>query len=133
MILVDTSVLIGYLRGHNSKAIEAFESALTYNVPFGITYQIYQELLQGTKDEKEYALLKEYLDTFTFYSLQHGRDSYAASARLYFDCRRKGKTIRSSIDCQIAQVAIENKLRLLHDDRDFDQIAEIAEELELFN
>jgi len=45
------------------------------------------------------------------------------AARLYFVCRRKGVTVRSTIDCLIAAIAIEHKALLLHDDRDFDAIA----------
>ena len=45
------------------------------------------------------------------------------SARLYFELRRKGITIRSNIDCAIAIMAIENNLTLYHCDRDFEEIA----------
>jgi predicted nucleic acid-binding protein len=51
------------------------------------------------------------------------------AARLYFDCRRQGFTPRSSIDCLIAQTAIEHRAALLHDDRDFDAIAKSAPQL----
>jgi hypothetical protein len=42
---------------------------------------------------------------------------------LYFDLRRKGVTPRSTIDVLIALTAMENKLLLLHDNRDFDLMA----------
>ena len=47
------------------------------------------------------------------------------ASRIYFDLRRTGKTIRSSLDCCIAQLAIENKCTLLHNDRDFETIATV--------
>jgi len=45
------------------------------------------------------------------------------TARLYFELRRKGVTIRSNIDCAIAIIAMKNNLVLYHNDRDFDAIA----------
>jgi predicted nucleic acid-binding protein len=51
--------------------------------------------------------------------------SYVDAARIYFDCRRKALTVRSSVDCLIAQVALDNRLALLHSDRDFDAIAKV--------
>jgi predicted nucleic acid-binding protein len=39
--------------------------------------------------------------------------------------RQRGKTVRSPIDCCIAQVAIDHDTLLLHRDRDFETITEI--------
>ncbi|MEA3280386.1 MAG: VapC toxin family PIN domain ribonuclease, partial [Thermodesulfobacteriota bacterium] len=64
--------------------------------------------------------IKKYLGTQRFYYLKDPIDSFARAARIYFDCRREGVTVRSSIDCIIAQTAIENNLFLLHNDKDFD-------------
>jgi hypothetical protein len=50
---------------------------------------------------------------------------------MYFDCRRAGVTIRSATDCLIARIAIEHGLLLLHDDRDFDKMAEVVPDLTL--
>lgn len=51
------------------------------------------------------------------------------AAKLYFKCRKKGITIRSTIDLLIAQTAIENDLYLLHDDNDFTLIAKVDQRL----
>jgi hypothetical protein len=50
---------------------------------------------------------------------------------MYFDCRRAGVTIRSSMNCLIARVTIEHGLALLHDDRDFEKMAEVIPDLAL--
>jgi predicted nucleic acid-binding protein len=42
------------------------------------------------------------------------------AADMYRGLRRRGITIRNSVDCMIAAVAIEHDLPLLHNDRDFD-------------
>jgi len=55
-----------------------------------------------------------------------------SAARIYFDCRRVGLAVRSAIDCLIAQVAIEHDVPLLHDDRNFEQIAQVLPKLKFF-
>ncbi|MBW2741668.1 MAG: PIN domain-containing protein, partial [Deltaproteobacteria bacterium] len=52
-------------------------------------------------------------------------NTWAEAARIYFELRRKGVTINSSIDCCIAQIAIEAGALLLHKDKDFSKIANI--------
>ena len=61
--------------------------------------------------------LESYLE-FQQY-LEASTKTWSKAARIYFDLRRKGKTVRSPIDCCIAQIAIEGKALLLHRDRDF--------------
>ncbi|WP_339367618.1 PIN domain-containing protein [Picosynechococcus sp. NKBG042902] len=47
------------------------------------------------------------------------------AARIYYDLRRGGKTVRSTIDCCIAQLALSYDLVLLHQDRDFEIIKRV--------
>ncbi len=47
------------------------------------------------------------------------------AAEIFFDSRRRGLTIRNSIDCLIAQIAIEHGVPLLQNDRDFAAIARV--------
>jgi predicted nucleic acid-binding protein len=77
----------------------------------------------------DFLLLKSYLDSQGFYNLKNGMESFATAARIYFDCRKKGKTIRSSIDVLIALTAIENSLYLLHNDKDFVNIQSVIPDL----
>lgn len=132
MILVDTSVLIDFLKNKINEGTDKFNTILELSIPFGITSHIYQELLQGTSSERNFNILKKYLDTFTFYSPKDNKQSFAEAARIYFECRKNGITISSSIDCLIAQIARENNLRLLHNDKDFDNIKKIFNNIEFF-
>src|SRR5208283_1751519 len=125
MILVDTSVLIDYLKGKDNQSVRKFEKILADNIPFGINNYIYQEILQGAKDEKEFNTLTEYLDKQIFYELKKDKQSFKAAAEIYIKCRKKGVTVRSTIDLLIVQTAIENKLSLLHNDADFDNISKV--------
>jgi len=133
MILVDTSVLIDFFKGADNKAVALFDEILLKKIPFGINEFIYQELLQGTKSIADYEKLKDYLDTITFYQLILGRESFAKAALLYFTCRRSGITINSTIDLLIAETAIENNLFLLHKDNDFDKIAGVIPNLQIYS
>jgi hypothetical protein len=126
VVLVDTSVLIDYLKGAGNASVSRFQHVLDDGIPFGINSFIYQEVLQGVKTEKDFSLVKEYLDTQRFYSLKDDKDSYAAAAKLYFQCRKKGITVSSTIDFLVVQTALENNLFLLHNDRDFDNIRKVA-------
>ncbi len=125
MILVDTSALIDFFKGSKTVAVENLQEILERGVPFGITSVIYQELLQGARDEAEYAKLQEYLQSQRFYHPLHAVESYAEAARIFFTCRRRGVTIRSTIDCLISRIAMEHDLILLHNDRDFEAMATI--------
>jgi len=126
MVLVDTSILIDFLRGADNAAVRRFQQILDSNIPFGISPLTYLEVLQGTGTDKDYATVKSYLETHRFFGLLDEKESYAAAARIYFDCRRKGITINSTVDCLIAQTAIENDLTLLHNDADFDRMRRVA-------
>lgn len=132
MFLVDTSVWIGYLRQSYRQPVSWFEEILERDLLFGLTGAIYQEVLQGADSEASYEKLRRFLGTQRFYHPADPVASYDAAAAIYFRCRRAGVTVRSTIDCWIAQIAIENNLLLLHDDRDFDFIASVVPELQLY-
>ncbi len=57
MILVDTSVLIHFLKGVDSESSRKFRMVLERRIPFGINSLIFQEILQGAGSEKEYLTL----------------------------------------------------------------------------
>ena len=126
MILVDTSVLIDFFKGGKHERTETFGKVLHHGIPFGISAFIYQEVLQGARSEKEYRVLRKYLAGQRYYHPKDPIDSFAEAAMIYFKCRRKGLTIRSTIDCLIARTAIEHDLYLLHNDNDFDAMAHIV-------
>ena len=125
MILVDTSVLIDFFKSSGSEAALKFRLVLEQTLDFGITSHIFQEVLQGARTEREYNLLRQYLETQKFFHPKDPVDSFAEAAKIFFRCRKKGLTIRSTIDCLIAQIAIEHDLFLLHSDQDFQLMANI--------
>lgn len=52
--------------------------------------------------------------------------TWVTAAQIYYDLQRQGLTVRSSIDCCIAQLAIEHQLILIHNDRNFETIARVT-------
>jgi predicted nucleic acid-binding protein len=127
MVLVDTSVLIDYLRGRESGATRRFQDLLDRHIPYGINSFIYLEVLQGVRTVNDFAQVKTYLDTQRFFRLLDEKESYAAAASIYFKCRKNGITINSTVDCLIAQTAIENNLLLLHNDADFVKMRKVVD------
>ena len=125
MILVDTSVLIDFFKGNSNRAVRDLKEILKRQIPFCISYVIYQEVLQGAKNKKEFDLLNEYLSTQYFFNPLNQVTSYANAAAIYYKWRKNGITVRSTIDCLIAQTALEHKLILLHNDRDFTVMAPV--------
>ena len=132
MILVDTSVLIDYLKGTENATVAAFDKILEKGLPYGITELIYLEILQGARTKEEFNQLREYFETIPFYGLNLGKESYERAAQMNMACRRSGITIRSTIDLLIAETAIKNDLFLLHNDSDFTNMAKAIKELKIF-
>jgi len=132
VVLVDTSVLIGYLKKSDGIPYDKMDYIIDNDIPYGICNYVYQELLQGSRNKQEYELLKEYLNTLPFYDLRHEKQSFENAALIFFNCRRRGITIKSSIDLIIAEIVIENNLYLLHDDMDFTNIAKVFGDLKIY-
>jgi len=126
VILVDTSVLIDFLRGDENPAVQRFLQVIDREIPFGISPLIFMEVLQGAATDKDFMRLEVYLQSQAFYDLRDGRESIARAARMSFELRRKGTALRSSIDFLVAQTAIDNDLYLLHNDADFERIKQVS-------
>ena len=126
MFLADTSVWIDYLRGSDRPHVEFLRSLLSHPFAVGITHLIYAEILQGARDAAAFDRLRTYFGGQRFYSFDDPAAGHASAARIYFDCRRRGITVRSTADCIIAQCAMESGLTLLHHDEDFRRIARVA-------
>lgn len=122
MILIDTSAFIEFLNRTGSREDRIIEQLLVDDEDAAIPDIALTEILQGIRDEQEYADVKKSLLTFPILSLA-GTNSYVAAAELYRKCRKKGSTVGNTVDLLVAQIAIEHKAALLHNDRDFGAIA----------
>lgn len=121
MILVDTSIWIQVFADRDGAYTRALRASLT-DLDVVLTRFQQLELLQGCRDERQWQRLHEYLERQDY--LEARTSTWPAAARIYFAMRKRGVTVRSAIDCLIAQIAIDHEALLLHNDRDFDRIGE---------
>ena len=125
MILVDTSVWIDFFNGADTHEISIFESSIENEESITYSGIILQELFQGINHVKQRKLVENHF--VPFFELFPHKSTYLLAARIYRDSKSNGHPIRSSIDCLIAALAIENDCRLLHRDRDFKYIEEVSQ------
>lgn len=125
MILVDTSAFIEFLNRSGSPCDRVIEELIRNGQDIAVADIVLTEILQGIGNEREFREIKASLLTFPVLSCK-GAESYVCAAELYRKCRKKGLTIRSTIDLLIAQIAMEHHAVLLHNDRDFTAIATIS-------
>ncbi len=125
MIVVDTSVWIDFFRGKGSAQHNAMIRLIEEEEDLALTEIIFMEILQGIKQDKDFRKIKGFLSDFPIYEPK-GLETYMNAAQIFRSCRKKGKTVRKTIDCIIAAICIENNLNILHNDKDFDLIAASA-------
>ncbi len=120
MILVDSSVWIDYFNGQTTWQTNLLDSLLS-NVPIIIGDLIMVEVLQGFRSDKDYKSAKSYLNALLFRQIG-GYQVAVQSAQNYRILRKKGVTVRKTIDVIIGTYCILEGLPLLHDDSDFDSM-----------
>ena len=131
MYLVDTSVWIDYLRGRDVPHVHFLDELLANPLAASISDLVYFEILQGAINAQAFETLRQYFSGQRFYRFADAEASHANAAKLYFNARRAGLTVRSNRDCLIAQCAIDHSLILLHNDADFVRLGEIDPKLNL--
>lgn len=118
MILADSSVWIDYFNGQQTPQTDWLDASLG-NTPLVICDLILTEVLQGFQNDKDFKTAKDLLLRLPFLSMG-GQPLALESAINYRLLRRKGVTVRKTIDVIIGTFCIHNRLTLLHCDRDFD-------------
>jgi predicted nucleic acid-binding protein len=123
-VIFDTSVWIDFSKGIGSPQVLMLEDYLK-NSPrlIFLTPTVLQEFLMGLRTEKDFLKYQSQFSYLNLFKPDWEKTSISA-AKLYFDLRKKGVTIRKSTDCLIAQIAIENNVLLVHNDTDFELIAQ---------
>ena len=117
MILVDSSVWIDYFNGIDSQQTDWLDNALGEELLI-VGDIILAEVLQGFQREADFKRGKELLLDFPIIDLA-GKDIALESATNYRNLRKKGHTIRKTIDVLIATACLHHGLTLLHKDKDF--------------
>jgi hypothetical protein len=117
MVLVDTTVWIDFFSANLNPRVEALEKLIAEREDICLCGIILTEILQGIIDDSEFKKTIDLLANLVFLPMSYS--VYLSSAEIYRALRRKGITIKKSVDCMIAVVAIEHKIPLLHNDKDF--------------
>jgi len=118
LILVDSSVWIGYFNGTINPQTNKLDSLLGGEL-LGIGDLILAEVLQGFGNESDFRRVRSLLTSLTVIDL--GGQEIAIKAAIHFRTLRKlGFTVRKTIDSIIATKCIDRGYDLLHNDRDFD-------------
>jgi len=118
MIVVDTSIWIDYFNGAISAETDWLDESLGIT-PIVVGDIILTEVLQGFQKEKDFQTARDLLADFPFVEMI-GKEIAIKSAANYRALRRKGMTVRKTIDVIIGTFCIHHNFFLLHNDRDFD-------------
>jgi len=122
VILVDTSVWIEVFKKHKPLDLEAlisFDDIAT-------CLPVIQEVLQGFRDERPFAIAKESMFNLPVVESPLERSVFEEAVELYRAARRRGFTVRSSVDCVVAACALRHDLIVFHRDRDYGAIAKVS-------
>ncbi len=117
MIVVDSSVWIDFFNGVSTPEVERLDDLLDVT-PVAIGDLILVEVVQGFRLEKDVAMARQLFRSLAPLPMLGVRNAWRA-AENYRELRRRGITVRKTIDGIIATACIEANLPLLFSDRDF--------------
>ncbi|WP_332825855.1 type II toxin-antitoxin system VapC family toxin [Ramlibacter sp.] len=123
MLLIDSSVWIDRARGAETDATRYVEMREDHE-EVALTGVIYQEVLQGARSERGFEALRDMLSAMLLLEPREW-STYEIAATLYRRARQAGFIIRKPNDCLIAAVALEHGALLVHNDRDFNALAQV--------
>ena len=122
MVIVDTTVWVDYLNGVGTPETTWLEREMSQQ-RLGLLDLMLCEVLQGLSTEPSAARVLRNLMRFEIFN-SGGLELATATARNYRLLRRRGRTVRKTIDCLIATFCLVHDHTLLHHDRDFDAFEE---------
>lgn len=122
MIVVDSSVWIDFFNGVCTPEVERLDALLGVT-PVAIGDLILVEVVQGFRREKDVATARQLFRSLVPLPMLGARNAWK-SAENYRELRRRGITVRKTIDGIIATACIEANLPLLFSDRDFQPYVE---------
>jgi predicted nucleic acid-binding protein len=122
VILVDTSVWIEFFRARSPLDLEAvadFDEIVT-------CLPVIQEVLQGFANERAFRTARDSMLALPRVESPVSEAVVLEAVDLHRTARRVGLTVRSSVDCLIAACALRHDLEVMHRDRDYGALAEVA-------
>ncbi|WP_447971058.1 type II toxin-antitoxin system VapC family toxin [Nitrospira sp. M1] len=118
MIIVDTSVWIDYFNERTTEETEKLDTILgIQEILLGDL--ILTEVLQGFQQDSHFRIAQKVFDAFPIVTMV-GPHLALRSAKNYRTLRKRGVTVRKTIDVMIGTYCLEKHIPLLYADRDFD-------------
>ena len=117
MVLIDTTVWINFFSANLNPHVKTLEKLIIDREDICVCGVVLTEVLQGIRDDSEFKKTQSLFFNLIFLPMPYS--VYLRSAEIYRTLRRKGITIRKSVDCMIAAVALEYEIPILHNDKDF--------------
>jgi hypothetical protein len=124
VIVVDTTIWIDFLEARGTRFDLHLKELIEKGEVLALTDIIYCEILQGILEDDKFRRIRKILKAFPILRMR-GLKTFEHAALIYRACRKKGFTIRKTVDCLIAATCLEAGSALYHNDRDFDAIAKI--------
>ena len=121
MIVVDTAAWIDCINSVSVPQAELLDERLGKRV-LAVGDMILAELLQGFATEQDAKRALRLLESLAFLEMA-GRDVAIQSAANYRRLRRRGVTVRKTMDMLIGTYCLMHDHEILHNDRDFDVLA----------
>jgi len=118
MLVVDTTVWIDYFNGRFTPETDYLDRILSEELIL-VGDLILAETLQGFRSDRDFKRAQTALEKFEQGNMVNG-ELALQSAKNYRVLRKKGITVRKTIDCLIATFCIAENHALLHCDSDFD-------------
>ena len=126
MIVVDTTVWIDFLEARGTAFDRHLTEFLENDAPIALIDIVYCEVLQGIRDDEAYHRTRVSLLAHPILR-PRGLETFESAANLYRTARRRGLTVRRSVDCLIAATCLEAGVEIYHNDRDFDALARVSD------
>ena len=122
MMLVDTSIWVDHFNNHASLEAGHLARCISADQPIVLSGIVLTEILAGFRTDADAERVADRLSGFDL-APELLEDDYREAARIYRVCRNRGSTLRSPLDCLIAQTCLRHGYELLARDRDFPAIA----------
>jgi predicted nucleic acid-binding protein len=116
-VLVDSTVCIDFFGGRETIQTARLEECFQDGEEICYCGFVLAEVLQGIRDEKQLVSVKRQFANLVY--LEDDRSTFELGATIYRELRRKGITIRNSVDCLISAVVIQQGVNFLENDRDY--------------
>ena len=117
MIVVDSSVWIDYFTGNDTPEADHLDSLLGQEL-IAIGDLVLAEVLQGFRADQDFRKARDLLLSLHVVNMLDTTIALKSAAN-FRALRKKGLTVRKTVDSIIATYCIENRLPLLHSDKDF--------------